>query len=284
MRSVKSLAILTTIFTAAVAQADPLFFESFENGNGDWYAADGGDVTIASDADSCSTNYDHETVPFSGGRLLGTSFAVTGGSEYCVSAFVRAAVGSTAYLGYGYDANDGSSGGDWLMGDGYAAINADGGWHWYAAGVTAPVAAEMYLMLELGSGTSADFDDITVTAGPCAAAYAGADQHQTCSGDAPVCSADGSCQPATTPGDMGGGSSSSPDMGGVAPGNHTTIVPTQSSGVAAEGTPSNSGPVTAVGGGGGCSMTGSQNERSCGVFLFAFVAVMIAAVRRRRRA
>jgi MYXO-CTERM domain-containing protein len=162
-------------------------------------------------------------------------------------------------------------------------INADGAWHWYAASVTLdPSTTQIQVGFELGSGSSADFDDIAVTAGPCANAYAGADQHQTCSGDTPVCSADGSCQAATPPGDMGGGPSSTPDMGGAPassfPGGNTAFTPSTS--VSAEGTPSGTGPVRA-GDAGGCSVGGTESERSFAVMLLAFVAVLLAGRRRR---
>jgi len=44
-----------------------------------------------------------------------------------------------------------------------------------------PSITSIQATFELGSGTSADFDDIAIVAGPCADAYAGVDQHQVCS-------------------------------------------------------------------------------------------------------
>ncbi|MCU1276939.1 MAG: hypothetical protein JWM53_485 [bacterium] len=299
MRPVKHLAILASLFSsAAVAQAEPLFFESFENGNGAWHAADDNEIVITSDTETCSTKYQHETVPCStGGRVLSNFRAsVTGGGQYCVSAWVRASSDSLPMIGVEPFDIDGNSAGDqWLVGSTYYGaqvdVVADDTWHWYAANLTVDATAAtlgVKDMMFTGSGY-ADFDDIAITAGPCAEIYTGADQHQVCSGDAPVCSADGSCQAvAPPPSDMGGGPSSTPDMGssGGSSGGSSTFPgsnqalnpPPASTPVAAEGMPSGAGAVTASG---GCSMGGSEGERSFGLMLLAAVAVMFAGRRRR---
>jgi hypothetical protein len=139
----------------------------------------------------------------------------------------------------------------------------------------------------------ADFDDISLSLGPCDATYAGADQHQTCSGDTPVCSADGSCQavPPPPPADMSGGSPT-PDMGATPstpgtvstfPGANQTLTgptgtnPTMPTAATDPTTP----PTASTKSSAGCSIGGSEGERSFAVMLLAFVAVMIAGRRRR---
>jgi MYXO-CTERM domain-containing protein len=294
MRSVKSIAILVSLFSAAAAQAEPLFFESFEDGNGRWQATDGNAIAIASGDDGvCSSSYQHETIPHSGARVMTDSaIAVTGGADYCVSAWVRASSDSMPFLGLQPLDADGNAAADvWLIGDtslgAEVQTTSDDVWHWYAAPVTLDVTTtkvNLQDMMFTGSGY-ADFDDIAIAAGPCPTAYAGVDQHATCSSDAPVCGSDGACSPVVTPpGDMGGGPSSTPDMGGAVssnfPGGNTTLTPATP--VAAEGTPLGTGAVTSEAGEYGCSMGGREGQRSFGLMMLAFVVVMLAGRRRRR--
>lgn len=289
MRSVKTAAILASLFSAAVAQADPIFSESFETGAAAWSAGDGNALTITTeDTTACSTSFQHEPT---GGRLVYTNdaFATTGGDTYCLSAWVRATGDAQPFLGvfslddagtgYGYRWLIGNDGFDNGFGDTVTAVTADGAWHWYAAAVALDPATTMTSVLEqlIGSDGSADFDAIRLTAGPCATAYAGADQHQVCASDA-VCTASGACETMTPPGDMGG-TSTGPVASST--GNNTTFTPPTSTPVAAEGTPSNTGAVTTTAaGGGGCSMSGTESG-SFGVMMLAFAAVLLVARRRR---
>jgi len=296
MRALSFVALIATLLPAGIAAAEPIFTENFENGTTSWTAVDGNPIAVGSDTSTCSTSYQHETIDYGGGRVVSNAFPVVSGSDYCVSVWVRATTDATPFLGVrSFDADGNYSGDHWLIGaDGFdngyggsaVVVASDGAWHWYAANVTLDAAsASLQVMDELylvDSG-SADFDDIAVTAGPCTAAYAGADQHQVCGNDFPVCSADGSCQPMPST----GGGSSTPDMGPSSPGVSfpgATSGVSASTPVAAEGSPAGGGAVTTTtmsSGGGGCSMGGSEGERSFGIMLLAFVGVMLAGRRRR---
>lgn len=290
MRSLRIIPLLASLFVARAATAQTVFSEDFENGTAQWSAYDG-PIVVATDTATCSTSYQHETVSYSGGRVVSSVVPVTGGATYCFSAWMRASSDATPYLGVEtYDSDGNWQAGHWLIGDndlngfgGHSVVvTSDDMWHWYAAEVTLDASTgSIDLLTEMYTPTSGygDFDDIAVTAGPCAMAYAGADQHQVCGNDAPMCSADGSCQalPPPAPVDMG---SSSP---GVSfPGVTSGVSP--STPVAAEGSPAGGGAVTTTtmsSGGGGCSMGGSEGERSFGIMMLAFLGVMIAGRRRR---
>jgi MYXO-CTERM domain-containing protein len=295
MRSVKLVAILGSLVSAAVAQADPLFSESFENGSANWLADDGNPVGItADDTTACSTSFQHETAATAGRSIATAAMSVAAG-DYCLSAWVRASSDASPFVGLatadadanllGYRWLIGSAGFDDGSGDQIARVTGDEAWHWYAASVTldASVASLSVVDEILGSAGYADFDDIQLSAGPCEPGYAGADQHQVCVADA-VCTASGACQSSTPPGDMGGGPSSTPDMGGTSspfPAGNQVFTPSTPP-VAAEGTPSGSGAVNATaGGGGGCSMGGQQGQRSAGIMMLAFAVVLFVARRRR---
>lgn len=314
MRSVQSFAILASIFAASVAQADPLFSENFENGAGNWSASDGNPVgSVSDEATPCSTTFQHE-VAQSPTRYMtaNTQTAIATSGSYCLSAWVRASSQSNPFLGFAEYAADGSligyryGIGDATyvdaFGDQIVGVSGDETWHWYAATMaidaTAVVSIDMFDQITGDSGY-ADFDDITLAAGPCPEAYAGVDQHQVCAGDTPVCTIDGSCQPvAVPPADMGGpsstpdmsgGPSSTPDMGAApsptAPGGNVALNPPPSTPVAAEGSPAGGGSVTAPSAtNGGCGVAGNESDRSFAVLLIAFVGVMLASIRRRRRA
>jgi MYXO-CTERM domain-containing protein len=286
MRSVKSAAILGSLLSAAVAQASPLFFESFENGNGAWHAADDNGIEIVSaDSAACSTSYEHETVVYSRGRVLTNDpIPASGGNAYCLSAFVRASSDALAYLGVQQAPAGGPmDDGHWLTGppgyeNGYGdtitTIVGDDAWHWYSASITLyPETVSVGIAFQLAGSGYADFDDVALSGGPCEPAYVGADQHQVCVADA-MCSADGACHSTTPPADMGGAISSN------FPGGNTTLTPATP--VAAEGTPLGTGPVTSEAGEYGCSMGGREGQRSFGLMMLAFVVVMLAGRRRRR--
>lgn len=291
MRSLRIIPLLASLFVARAATAQTVFSENFENGTAQW-STYGGPVVVATDTATCSTSYQHETDSFSGGRVFSSMVPVTGGATYCFSAWMRASSDATPFLGLEtYDANGSWQVGHWLIGNtddnGFGAmgvaVTSDDMWHWYAAEVTLDASSAFIdLMNEMYTPTSgyADFDDIAVTAGPCATAYAGANQHQVCGNDMPVCSADGSCQalpPSPTP-DMG---SSPPSVS--FPGATSGVSP--STPVAAEGAPAGGGAVTTTtmsSGGGGCSMSGSEGDRAFGITMLAFAAVMLLAIRRRR--
>lgn len=104
-----------------------------------------------------------------------------GGGPYCVAARVRASADAQPFLGIdacdvdGRDLGDrwvlGSDGYDDGLGDRVLAVRADGASHAYAATVTLDAETSSIVVAEqlVGDG-AADFDDITITAGPCAPA------------------------------------------------------------------------------------------------------------------
>ncbi len=205
MRRITAFAFALTCFTAAAASADPLFREDFESGTSRWWTIDTGPIAVVSDSGaSCTTQYQHETAPAQGGRVfLSNTIPVTAG-DYCVSAWIRANSDGMPFIGVSrYDAQQNAIANNWIIGQaGYdnglggtaVAVTTDGAWHWYAAQLTLDATtASIGLMDELTTGGYADFDDIQVTAGACPARYVGPDQHMTCGGSTPFCTANGAC-------------------------------------------------------------------------------------------
>ncbi|HWE27725.1 MAG TPA: hypothetical protein VHB97_06970, partial [Polyangia bacterium] len=147
MRSTKFLAIIGILSSAAAAQAQPVFFENFENGSSSWNANDGNPIVLSSDAAVCSTTFQHETVSAAGGRVFtNNNITVVGGADYCLSAWVRASSGAQPFLGfYVYDSAQTEYGSRWPIGvagynDGFGdqvvGVTGDDAWHWYVAPVT----------------------------------------------------------------------------------------------------------------------------------------------------
>jgi hypothetical protein len=197
------LASAWMMWTAGVAAAaGPVFSEDWESGTSSWQAADANPINVSSDpAPGCSTNFQHETVGYAGGRVFTKSaIVVTMGNPYCLSGWIRASSGTFPYLGVvESDALADRGLVHWLMGsDGFGAttpVTSDGQWHWNAASFNAP-ASFILVVDELFSGGaagSADFDDIELWNGSCPGAPPGADAHQACTTSAPLCNGSGAC-------------------------------------------------------------------------------------------
>src|SRR5207248_1752126 len=83
---------------ARPAQAQTLVFsEDWESGSGNWTVRNtAGPIVIQSDASICSSKYQHETLPASGGRVFTTNgIPATNGTPYCLTAWVRGSVAAS---------------------------------------------------------------------------------------------------------------------------------------------------------------------------------------------
>lgn len=195
------LAVALCVPTIASAQ---VFSEDWESGSSRWLAGDGNPISLATEANTCSSTYQHETAPSTGGRVVTRAgIPVSGGNAYCLVAWLRAASGAQPFLGIHLSDAAGAptTGGEhWLIGnaaypDGYGgtveAVTPDGVWRWYSRAFTLEPSATFLVIkdeiLQLGTpGQPADFDDIRLYAGPCPTSPVGA-AHITCAGPTPVC-------------------------------------------------------------------------------------------------
>ncbi|MBS2031111.1 MAG: hypothetical protein JST54_24630, partial [Deltaproteobacteria bacterium] len=216
-----SLAALSFFAITKTASAQ-VFSEDWENGSGAWTVrndATNAPIVIQSDTAICSSNYQHETVRASGGRVF-TAAPLTGtaGDGYCLVAWVRGSTNTQPFIGFNHAQANGTpltAPGDehWLIGhtgyltgfaggDTVAAVASDGTWHWYAKSFTMPNygnPTRIVIKDELftgGAAGSADFDDIELIHGNCPQLPLGA-AHVTCSGNTPVCT-NGQCVACTS--------------------------------------------------------------------------------------
>jgi len=320
--SVLVAASIVAFVTPALAQV-AIFTETWEGPTTRWRTADANPLTVTSDtAPVCSTKFQRETVPVSGGRVFTTgtgsgAIAVVPAQTYCLTAWIRGTTGTQPFVAV--VADDGSGAGvtpHWIMGqadypDDYGGtavpVTPDGNWHWYAAPFPAD-AAFMLIAYELweGAGTgSADFDDITMWQGACPSAPAGVDSHTTCGGATPVCNASGACVAAppdmttppppadmtgTPPADMTG--TPPADMTGAPPADMTATAPADMTATPGDmgTTPADmrsSADLSKGGGGGGdgcdCSIGGSGRRANLGASALLLAVGAALLLRRRLR-
>ena len=228
-RPSKSFSIALFLLCAGVAaNADAqtlIFSEDFESGSSRWRAVTSEPVALMTDS-ACSTTFQREVIPFSGGRVFLTApIAVTPGERYCMTVWIRGTGSSCTtqpFIGIN---------GQWLVGhsgfgtpyiDGgtVVPVNSNGAWNWYTAPFTAD-SSSIEIMDEIfvaGGAGSADFDDIRIYRGACPSTPAGAPHdcpppsqmcpcalNSDCNASAPVCdTATTRCGPCTRDSDCAG--------------------------------------------------------------------------------
>jgi MYXO-CTERM domain-containing protein len=175
---------------------------------------------------ACAGKYVRETRAQSGGRIFSVGAtgvqAITAGTKYCVSAWIRGPIGAAPYVGISYSNAAGVPTGApsavdnecYILGNGVTnsaaycqanlaskAVPTDGNWAWIAQDFTpaAPLPGTHVILkpVNFTCGTSgctavgvpaADFDDIRITTGACPATPpADTAPHVACAGTTPVC-------------------------------------------------------------------------------------------------
>jgi len=202
-----------------------VFAEDWEGGTARWQVRNDTTTTIAtrSDLAVCSSTYQRETRPTSGGRVFTSAgIAVTAGQSYCFTAWVRGATNTQPFIGYDKSNAAGTVSNSprlerWLIGhtgylsgfaggDTVTAVTSDNAWHWYTKSfVMDPGVQFVVIKDELFSGGgsgNADFDDLRLYQGACPAGPVGA-AHLACSGATPICS-DGQCVACASDSDCSG--------------------------------------------------------------------------------
>ncbi|HXJ22657.1 MAG TPA: hypothetical protein VMT03_20740 [Polyangia bacterium] len=180
-----------------------VFTEDWESGSGAWHAVDGNGITLTSDGSACDA-FQRETISFSGGRVytnLGT--AVSAGTTYCLTAWVRGTPDAVPFLGFQISSASGNPTGaeHWLIGlpgyttgypgnDTVAGVTSDGNWAYYSKSFTMDAGTSDVVLKDenFGSG-AADFDQIQLWAGACPAAPTSLCAAPAPSCTSPVCSA-----------------------------------------------------------------------------------------------
>ena len=196
------------------------FFEDWESGVSRWRTADGAPVVIATDEPAlCSSRYQHETRPMSGGRVFAAQpIVVNAGVNFCMSVWIRASSGAQPFIGVHQTDASGvlQPGGErWLVGAAGAVttVTSDGQWHWY----TAPFTVEsgwQYVVVKDGlsmggANPAADFDDINIDINVCPMMPVGS-AHVVCTTPRAVCSDYGQCVQCT-PSDKSACTGNTPD-------------------------------------------------------------------------
>ncbi len=158
-----------------------VFTETWESGSGAWHAADFNPITLASDGSACG-QYQHETISYSGGRVLTVSgIPVAAGTTYCMTAWIRGTTDATPFLGFQVSGPGGNFTGmeHWLIGlagyttgypgnDTVTPVTSDGNWAYYSKAFTMDAGTSDVVLKDenFGSG-AADFDQIQLWAGAC---------------------------------------------------------------------------------------------------------------------